>query len=391
MLETLTRQPEDQLLSLGLLFRQDPNPAKVDLGIGVYRDAKGRTPVFDAVKGAERLLLDNQETKAYVGPEGDLGFVEAFWEMIAGSGRVAAGMQTVGGTGALRLAAELLKRSGCRRILLGVPTWINHAAIFQAAGLEVVTFPFFDTSRQDILADRMIDALEQADEGDAVLFHACCHNPTGAVMSDELWNEATGIIVRKGILPLIDTAYPGFGLGLNADTMALRRVLDAVPEAIITASASKSFGLYRERTGAIYVTSESPDRCAIAKSHLVSISRTSYSMPPDHGAAVVRTILTNDELRETWLAELESARLRIIAMRTILATALSAHSNIFGAIATQQGMFSLLPLSEQEVLRLRREKSIYMPLSGRINIAGLNTAQAATLTQSLVQCARFAA
>lgn len=377
MFDTLTREADDPLLALTPLFKADPNPAKVDLGVGVYRDELGRTPIFRAVKRAEARLLETQETKAYVGPEGDRAFIEAFWTFVAGEGREAAGVQTVGGTGALRLAAELLRRSGSSRIFLGTPTWSNHSTIFQAAELAVETYPLFDVASQRLLAEHMISVLaDKAQPGDAILLHASCHNPTGAVMDDATWEAVAEVILEKCLVPLIDSAYQGFGTGIESDAGPLRRLLDRVPEAIVAASASKSFGLYRERTGAVYATSPSPATRDKLKSHLVTIGRGAYSMPPDHGAAVVRTILTDPELREDWRTELDGARQRITAMRAVLAEGLTPLSPALAAIATQQGMFSLLPIDETRIVELRQRSGIYMPLSGRINIAGLNGAQA---------------
>lgn len=389
MFETLSREADDPLLALTPLFRADPNPAKVDLGVGVYRDELGRTPVFRAVKRAEAHLLETQETKAYVGPEGDRAFIEAFWTFVAGEGRHAAGVQTVGGTGALRLAAELLRRSGSSRIFLGTPTWSNHSAIFAAAGLSVVTYPSFDVTGQRLLAGEMISVVaDKAQPGDAILLHASCHNPTGAVMDDATWAAVAEVALEKGLVPVIDSAYQGFGTGIESDAAPLRRLLDQVPEAIVAASASKSFGLYRERTWAVYATSPSPATRDKLKSHLVTIGRGAYSMPPDHGAAVVRTILTDPELRQDWRTELDDARKRITAMRAVLAKGLSPHCPALAAIATQQGMFSLLPIDETRIVELRHRRGIYMPLSGRINIAGLNSSQAPGVIEAL--CAHAA-
>lgn len=280
MLDRLTRQPDDPLLALTALFRSDPTPQKIDLGVGVYRDSEGKTPVFRAVKKAEARLVDLQQSKAYVGPEDDTGFISAFWNLVAGPHREAAGVQTVGGTDALRLAGELLRRSGCRRILLGLPSWPNHAAIFESAGLEVVSYPFFDATSLQILEEPMLQAFARSKAGDAVLLHACCHNPTGAVISDDLWNRITDMIAERELLPLIDNAYQGFGQGINKDAEATCRLIDRVPEAIIAASASKSFGLYRERTGAVFVTAATAEARDKAKSHIVNIVRASYSCRP---------------------------------------------------------------------------------------------------------------
>lgn len=378
MFDALTRQPDDPLLALIGLFRADERAGKVDLGVGVYRDETGVTRVFRAVKEAERRLVETQQTKAYVGPEGDPVFLERLWALTtgeAGRGRATAGLQTPGGSGALRLAGDLMARTGTRRIWLGLPTWPNHASIFTAAGLEVVTYPFFDIPSQAVLFDRMMEALSGAAPGDAVLLHASCHNPTGANLNTEQWRAVAALIAERGLLPVIDIAYQGYGRGLDEDAAGLRILLSAVPEALVAVSCSKSFGLYRERTGAIYAVCGSAETALTVRTNLAALARISYSMPPDHGAAVVSMILGDEALMADWKAELESMRLRITAIRERLAAGLSRRWQVLTAIREQEGMFSLLPLEEADVMKLRAEHVIYMPTSGRINIAGLKTAE----------------
>ena len=378
MFDALTRQPDDPLLALIGLFRADERAGKVDLGVGVYRDETGVTRVFRAVKEAERRLVETQQTKAYVGPEGDPVFLERLWALTtgeAGRGRATAGLQTPGGSGALRLAGDLMARTGTRRIWLGLPTWPNHASIFTAAGLEVVTYPFFDIPSQAVLFDRMMEALSGAAPGDAVLLHASCHNPTGANLNTEQWRAVAALIAERGLLPVIDIAYQGYGRGLDEDAAGLRILLSAVPEALVAVSCSKSFGLYRERTGAIYAVCGSAETALTVRTNLAALARISYSMPPDHGAAVVSMILGDEALMADWKAELESMRLRITAIRERLAAGLSRRWQVLTAIRQQEGMFSLLPLEEADVMKLRAEHAIYMPTSGRINIAGLKTAE----------------
>ncbi|WP_313195524.1 amino acid aminotransferase [Shinella zoogloeoides] len=378
MFDALTRQPDDPLLALIGLFRADERAGKVDLGVGVYRDETGVTRVFRAVKEAERRLVETQQTKAYVGPEGDPVFLERLWALTtgeAGRGRATAGLQTPGGSGALRLAGDLMARMGTRRIWLGLPTWPNHVSIFTAAGLEVVTYPFFDIPSQAVLFDRMMEALAGAAPGDAVLLHASCHNPTGANLNTEQWRAVAALIAERGLLPVIDIAYQGYGRGLDEDAAGLRILLSAVPEALVAVSCSKSFGLYRERTGAIYAVCGSAETALTVRTNLAALARVSYSMPPDHGAAVVSMILGDEALMADWKAELESMRLRITAIRERLAAGLSRRWQVLTAIREQEGMFSLLPLEEADVMKLRAEHAIYMPTSGRINIAGLKTAE----------------
>ncbi|WP_234186953.1 amino acid aminotransferase [Shinella sp. NM-101] len=378
MFDALTRQPDDPLLALIGLFRADERAGKVDLGVGVYRDETGVTRVFRAVKEAERRLVETQQTKAYVGPEGDPVFLERLWALTtgeAGRGRATAALQTPGGSGALRLAADLMARMGTKGVWLGLPTWPNHASIFKAAGLEVITYPFFDVPAQAVLFDRMMEALSGAAPGDAVLLHASCHNPTGANLNAEQWRAVSALVAERGLLPVVDIAYQGYGRGLDEDAAGLRTLLAAVPEALIAVSCSKSFGLYRERTGAIYAACGSADTALSVRTNLAALARTSYSMPPDHGAAVVGMILGDEALTADWKAELESMRLRIASIRERLAAGLSKRWQVLTAIRDQEGMFSLLPLDEADVLKLRAEHAIYMPTSGRINIAGLKTAE----------------
>jgi len=384
MFEALTRQPDDALLALIGLFREDERLGKVDLGVGVYRDETGRTPIFRAVKAAEKRLLETQDTKAYVGPEGDLVFLAHLWSLVASDTvdrSQVAGVQTPGGSGALRLAADLIARMGGRGIWLGLPSWPNHAPIFKAAGLSIATYDFFDIPSQAVMFDNLISALEGAAPGDAVLLHASCHNPTGGALTEAQWLEVATLVNERGLLPLVDLAYQGFGRGLEQDVAGLRHLLSAVPEVLVAVSCSKSFGLYRERTGAIFALTTSPQSADTVRSNLAGLARTSYSMPPDHGAAVVRTILADEALRRDWAEELESMRLRMTGIRRTLAEGLRSRWQSLGAIADQEGMFSMLPLTEAEVMRLRTEHGIYMPGSGRINIAGLKTAEVAGVVQ----------
>ncbi len=378
MFDALAPQPDDPLLALIGLYRADARPGKVDLGVGVYRDETGATPIFRAVKEAERRLVETQPTKAYVGPEGDPVFLERLWDLTAGEagrGRAVAGLQTPGGSGALRIGGDLLVRLGVKRIWLGMPTWPNHASIFQAAGLEIATYPFFDIPSQSVLFESMVEALSGAAPGDAVLLHASCHNPTGANLSADQWRAISDLIAARGLMPLVDIAYQGYGRGLDEDAAGLRMLLAAVPEMLVAVSCSKSFGLYRERAGAIYAACGNAGAVPALRSNLAALARVNYSMPPDHGSAIVSTILGDEALKANWMAEIESMRLRITAIRERLAAGLSRRWQVATAIREQEGMFSLLPLEAADVLKLRAEQAIYMPTSGRINIAGLKTAE----------------
>lgn len=371
LLDGLSEQVLDPMLTLLGQLRNDPRPDKIDLGIGVYRNEAGRTPVMDCVKRAEATLVDDQASKDYLSSEGDLEFVARLAPVVLG--REAAdsrilGMQTPGGTGALRLAAALVASANpAARVWLGQPTWPAHAGLMHAGGLETVDYPFFDRITQSVLFDDMMRALESAHAGDVVLLHGCCHNPTGAELSPEQWRAVTELVARKGLLPLIDIAYQGLGHGFDDDARAMRDLVAAVPEAIVTASCSKNFGLYRDRIGAIWVKGTRAAAAHRARSNLMMAARSMWSMPPDHGASVVRTILEDAELSLIWRAEVDIMRQRLRAMRLALADALPT----LAPVGAQSGMFALLPIAPGVATALRVNDGIYMLDGGRINIAGL--------------------
>ncbi len=371
LLDGLSPQVLDPMLTLLGQLRNDPRPDKIDLGIGVYRNEDGRTPVMDCVKRAEAMLVDHQTSKDYLSSEGDLEFVARLAPVLLGakaSDPRILGMQTPGGTGALRLAAALVASANpSARVWLGQPTWPAHAGLMHAGGLETVDYPFFDRITQSILFDDMMRALEGARAGDVVLLHGCCHNPTGAELTPEQWRAVTELVARKGLLPLIDIAYQGLGHGLDEDAAALRALIDAVPEAIVTASCSKNFGLYRDRIGAVWVKGTHAAAAQRARSNLMMAARSMWSMPPDHGAAVVRTILENTDLSLLWRAEVDIMRQRLRSVRLALASALPT----LAPVAAQSGMFALLPIAPSVATALRVDNGIYMLEGGRINIAGL--------------------
>ncbi len=376
MLDRLDPQPPDALLALIKIFAADERSEKIDLGVGIYRTDEGDTPVFEAIKGAEKRLLEEQDTKAYLGPAGDMGFVNvlmplAFGENATMSGRMQ-GMQTPGGTGAVRLAAALARQAGVRRVLLGVPSWPNHAQILDDLGLEVVAF---DHSSSDGTAN--LDALEQAvadaGEGDAVLLHACCHNPTGIDYSDEQWERITELLVESRVLPIIDIAYQGLGRGMNEDAAGMRKVLAAGPEALVAYSCDKNFGLYRDRVGAFFVMAERGEGLDTIMSNANALARANWSMPPDHGGAAVRIALRDGDLTEQWRTELAGMRHRMRAVRQRLAAADNEVRGIdLAQLAGQNGLFAVLPLDQAQIQALRRDHAVYMAGSGRINIAGLH-------------------
>lgn len=373
MLEALAPQPADALLGLIKLYNADPRADKIDLGVGVYRTATGATPVFAAIKGAEARLIETQDTKAYLGPEGDMGFVRALIPYVFGAGFDGSkvdGMQAPGGTGAVRLAIEVAKRAGVKRILMGTPSWPNHAQIVAASGLELVTFGHVTAEGTADLAS-LKAALAGAGAGDAVLLHGCCHNPTGVDYTPAQWDEIAPLVAAQGVLPLIDLAYQGLGDGMEADAYGLRTVLAAVPEALVAYSCDKNFGLYRDRVGAFYAVTGDEGALARAMANGASIARASWSMPPDHGAAAVRLVLDDAALTAQWLAELDDMRARMRVVRDRLAAAQTIGPIAMGPLGAQHGLFSMLPLSGEQILKLREDHGIYMAGSGRINIAGL--------------------
>lgn len=380
---TLTMQPADALLSMIGAYRADPRPEKIDLGVGVFRTEQGDTPVLRAMKTAEHKLLETQQSKSYLGPEGDIGFFEALRPIVFGGrdpGDRVFGLQTPGGTGALRLAAELIALAKPdARVFVGVPTWPNHPPILTKTGLEQIAYSYFDTATQTVAFDRMVDVLETARPGDVALLQACCHNPTGADLTPAQWQEVARIAAHRGILPLLDFAYQGLGEGLEQDNIGVRIMLEQVPNALITYSCDKNFGLYRERTGALYGVAQSGAEALVTQSNLLALARAAWSMPPDHGAAAVRIILEDPALAADWRAELNEMRQRIADMRALVAAA----DPSLGFFARQHGMFSMLPVSADQARRLRDDFAVYVPNSGRVNVAGLTPANIPAFVRAL--------
>ncbi|NLS21199.1 aspartate/tyrosine/aromatic aminotransferase [Rhizobium sp. P40RR-XXII] len=384
--DSLTEQKPDPLLELIAKFAADPRPGKVDLGVGVYRDETGRTPVMKAVKTAEHYLWETQESKSYIGPEGDPLFLRTLAHEVFGGrhcGRLLAGIQTPGGTGALRLAAELLALDKRRKIWIGTPTWVNHQAIFAAVGLQAGTYRFFDIGKQAVLIDDMLTALQNAAPGDAVLLQTSCHNPTGAALSQQNWRDIADIAAARGLLPLFDNAYQGLGHGRAEDAAGMMMVIEAVGEAMVAVSCSKSFSLYRERTGAVYLVGDRQASLNKAIGNLAGYARASYSMPPAHGAAIVAAILQDASRRQAWMDELNDMRIRITEIRRAAGEAFGRFRSELAHIGAQEGMFSLLPISPENVRKLRAEHGIYMPDSGRINVAGMRVEDVASVTECI--------
>ena len=378
MLDRLQSQAPDALLALIKLHNADSRPEKIDLGVGVYKTAEGATPVFEAIKAAEKRLVEQQDSKSYLGPEGDMGFVRALAPRIFGDaapdggtfGDRLDGMQTPGGTGAVRLALALAQKAGVTRVLLGVPSWPNHAQILGDLGLDVVEF---NHAAADGSADMQAlrDAMSQAGKGTAVLLHGCCHNPTGVDYTDTEWNEIASLLSGGAVLPVVDVAYQGLGDGMDEDAYGVRTVMRAVPELLVAYSCDKNFGLYRDRVGAFYVMTQTGDATARAISNSSALARANWSMPPDHGGAAVRVVLEDEDLTQQWAEELMSMRNRITSVRQSLAAAGRAGAVDLTPLGLQKGMFAMLPVSKEQVQRLREDHAVYMAGSGRINVAGL--------------------
>ena len=380
MFERLESVIPDPILGLMAAFRADPDPRKVDLGVGVYRDDRGETPVLEAVRRAESALLARQSTKTYVGPAGNPAFNEAIERLVLGEEhptRLTARVRTVqapGGCGALRLGAELIRAvSPDSVVYVSTPTWANHSPLLSGSGLKLAPYPYFDPATGGVQFAAMTAALARLPARAVVLLHASCHNPTGADLSPAQWRELLELLKRRQLLPFIDMAYQGLGEGLEADAYGMRLFSAELPEVLCAVSCSKNFGLYRERTGALQVINETPAAADAAFSHLVRIARGIWSMPPDHGAAIVHGILAEPTLRTSWQAELAAMRQRIQSLRHEVVKQLRQHcpQRDFGFIATQRGMFSFLGIGAQQVRELRERHHVYMTDDSRMNIAGL--------------------
>jgi aspartate/tyrosine/aromatic aminotransferase len=365
----------DSLLQLIALCNADPRPEKIDVGVGVFRDSAGRTPILPVIKDAERILLDTQESKSYLGMAGDKRYTELLRPIVlgphAGDDRIA-GLHTPGGCGALRLGFELIATANPQaRVIVGTPTWPNHPPIIRGVGLQIVEYPYYDRNGCSIRFDTMIAALKEARAGDVVLLHACCHNPTGADLSDDQFAEVTRIVAERGLLPFVDIAYQGFARGLEEDAKGLRGLFEVCDEVIAAHSCDKNFSVYRDRVGSLWVKTGNAEATTRAMAHVSQRAREMWSMPPDHGAAAVRLVLDTPELAQRWPSELAAMRDRINSVRERLA---GAHPRL-AYIGEQFGMFSMLPFSKEQVLGLREKHAIYMADSGRFNVVGLSDAQ----------------
>ena len=380
MFQHLDRLNPDAILGLMAQFRADPSPQKVDLGVGVFRDLNGNTPILECVRRAEQTVLKSQSTKSYVAAAGRAEFNEAVEQLVLGAAHGARGArrvrtaQTPGGCGALRVGAELIRAAAPKAtVYVSDPTWGNHMPLLGSSDLRLERYPYYDARSRELRFDDLLERLNRAAPGDVVLVHACCHNPTGADLSLPQWERLTQLFLERQLTPFLDLAYQGFGSNLEEDTAPIRLVVDRVPEALVAVSYSKNLGLYRERVGAIITISENEQRADAVQSHVLQIARSIYSMPPDHGAAIAACIFADQALRQSWIEELAAMRNRIADMRSLLASHLRAvtHEATFDFLERQRGMFSLLGVSREAVEALRARHHIYMLGDSRMNLAGI--------------------
>lgn len=381
MFDRLSAVPPDPILGILSAYAADTNPKKIDLGIGVYRDESGNTPILESVLEAEKILDSTQTSKSYLGPPGVVGFNSAMSRLIFGEdsatirdNRVRT-IQTPGGTGALRVGADLVHEAVAGAMVwVSDPTWANHNAIFPASGLHMRSYPYFDREKNDLRFDDMMTTLNERGPGDVVLFHACCHNPCGVSPSPEQWEEISDLAAKRGFMPMVDMAYLGFERGLEEDALSVRLFAEKCPEMIVASSCSKNFAVYRERVGAISVVCKNAKKADDVVTVINSLTRKNYSMPPSHGTGIIDIILHSEELTAMWRSEVDNMRNRINGLRKVLSEKITAAGidRDFSFLERQSGMFSFLGLSVDQVRRLREEFSIYTVDSARVNVASFN-------------------
>ncbi len=392
MFESLKPVGMDPILGLMAAFRADDRANKIDLGVGVYQDDRGRTPVMASVKEAEAQLMTLETTKSYQGIAGDPDYNQRILQLLLGvehsilqSGRIKT-IQAPGGSGALRVGAEVIVRARPdANLWVGVPTWPNHIPLLGSAGVTIKEYPYYNLSNHQIDVESMMATLAQVPAGDMVLLHGCCHNPTGADLTPEQWDQIADLALERGFIPFIDTAYQGLGDGLDEDAYGVRMMADRLPELVIASSCSKNFGLYRERTGSITFITETSEQADIVAAQAMSVARQTYSMPPAHGALLVSLILGDQQLRANWQAELTEVRTRIQSMRSLLADNIqhNAAGIDFSHIKQQKGMFSFLGLNTEQLDLLREDYGIYIVSSSRVNLAGINSGNIGYLSDSI--------
>ena len=390
MLENLTQQPPDKIIMLSAMFREDKRDTKIDLGVGVYKDVNGNTPIMRAVKKAEQLLWNQETTKSYTALVGDGAFHKVIADLVLGDSvsydRLAFA-HAPGGTGAIRQILELIKvASPDATVWMSNPTWPNHPAMVKGVGIPMETYTYLNMETRTVDFDGMMKNLANVKAGDVVILHGCCHNPTGANLSHMQWWEVAALLNEKGAVPFVDIAYQGFGDGLDEDAFGVRLLAQKCPEMLISASCSKNFGIYRERCGLVITLSKDVENTALAQGMLSSLNRLNFSFPPDHGARLVTMVLSDSELRADWEAELEEVRIGMLNLRKLLADALrtTTGSDRYDFIAEHRGMFSRLGLSKEQVVRLREEYAIYMIDDSRFNVAGLNEKVVPILAKAIV-------
>ena len=398
MFNVLEALPPDPILGLSAGFKKDTRAAKIDLGVGVYKTEAGQTPVMAAIKAAEQKLYEEEDSKSYIAQVGVEAYNDGMIKLILGAGHNAVrdgrvrSVLTPGGTGALRIGAEAIKRMNPNAtVWVGDPTWANHFPVIQGAGVRTETYPYYDKASRTIRIAEMLETLEKKTAvGDAVLLHGCCHNPCGADLTLDHWRQIADLVVRKGLLPFVDLAYQGFGTGLDEDAAGIRLLADSVPEVLVASSCSKNFGLYRERTGSITAIAQSADKAAAAESHFANIARAIYSMPPAHGGFLAGMVLQDDKLRAHWLEELTGMRNRMNSLRALFVGKMAekAPGQDFSFIQQQFGMFSFLGIDGAQIARLRDEFAIYIVGSSRINVAGISEGNIEYLTDSLATVLR---
>jgi len=394
MFQSLTPLPPDPILGLSVAFKADTNPNKIDLGIGVYKDAQGNTPVMSAVKKAEDIILNSQTTKTYVGPVGAAEYNETVARMVLGEtlydslGKRRVTVQSPGGTGGLRLAAEFIKKANAdATVWVSDPTWANHVPLITSAGLKIEKYPYYDYTSHSVRFEEMLDCLRRVTQGDLVLLHGCCHNPSGADLNQQQWQAVRDVALKQGFTVFIDMAYQGLGDGIDEDVYGVRQLAESLPELIIVSSCSKNFGLYRERTGALTVICDSDASTKAATTLIAAAARANYSMPPDHGAAIVQLIMHDADLRSEWDQELTGMRDRINGLRSLLVERIAAAGigEEISFIEREKGMFSFLGVNVEQVQTLINDYSIYLVNSSRINVASVNESNIDYLTSSLAK------
>lgn len=390
MFENLQNRPADGILALMQMYKDDPRQTKIDLGVGVYKDATGLTPIMGAIKLAEKQLWEQQDTKVYTGLAGDPAFSDAMIDLVLAESvarESVASVATPGGTGAVRQAFELIQLARPdARVFVSDPTWPNHISILNYLGIEIVRYRYFDEESRGVDFDGMIEDIQTAKPGDVILLHGCCHNPTGANLNMTEWHAVVDVLNDTGAVPMIDIAYQGFGDGLQEDAAATRLVASSVPECLIAASCSKNFGIYRERTGLLMALSQNTEARKLHQDTLAFLNRQNFSFPPDHGARLVTMILNDDALRANWMAELEEVRNSMLGLRSQLASELQrlSGSDRFGFIAQHRGMFSRLGTTPDKVEQMREKNGIYMVSDSRMNIAGLNAQTVPILAKAII-------